>query len=377
MNLVSTEDVVELFRNGKMCILTETGEAQAKGWLIMPAQMATPSAINFMATYGHGLVQLGLSGDRVRELGLEAMPTTSGRTRSTNDLISIEAKHGVTTGISAHDRARTITTAIDGNSGPDDIVTPGHVFPLASCEGGVLENPEPVEAAVDCARLAGLNASSVICAVVRDDGETARLADLLELAEKHDLKIGTIADLVRFRQVHDRLIARGEISAFESLWGGEWNARTYRHTRTGEKFLALTHGALNSDQPVPVLLHPISLLGDVFGKIGEHAGRVQSAMDLMGRKKAGVIIVMKPSDKSSGDLSNSFFEKVAQSNYETIYSIEHLSIAAQILHDLDVCSIELISSMHSHDALAKLGVEISHRIPLAADTTRPAQELVN
>jgi 3,4-dihydroxy 2-butanone 4-phosphate synthase/GTP cyclohydrolase II len=365
MALVSAEDIVAQFRHGRMCILAESDRPEAKGWLIMPAQMATPIAINFMATHGRGLVELGLSRDRVRQLGLSALPRSNLGSRNTIELVSIEAKQGVTTGISAQDRARTITTAIDGNMGPDDIVSPGHVFPLQSCDGGVLENPEPVEAAVDFARLAGLNASAVLCAIMRSDGETATFADLEALAFEHDLKLVTIGELASYRQLHDRLIERGETSAFMSLWGGEWRAVTYLHAKSGERFLALTHGDNTGSDAVPVLLHPISLLGDVFGKVDERAGLIKSAMRLMSDRRAGVIIVMRPGSGSDGNPTNSLLRMVSHGEIETEYPAANFSVAAQILHEMGIEKIELISSAQSRDALAKLGVVITNHLALS------------
>ena len=228
--IVGAEEIIDEARNGRMYILVDDEDRENEGDLIIPAQMATPSAINFMATHGRGLICLSLDRKRVEALGLEPMSRDNRESMQTAFTTSIEAKEGVTTGISAADRARTVTVAIDSAKGPDDIVTPGHVFPLAARDGGVLVRAGHTEAAVDISRLAGLNPSGVICEIMNEDGTMARLDDLIGFARKHDMKIGTIPDLIEYRMRHDHLVERVAEDGFESDYGGDWRLITYRNT---------------------------------------------------------------------------------------------------------------------------------------------------
>ncbi len=204
--LVGPEVIINEARNGRMFILVDDDDRENEGDLVIPAQMATPDAINFMATHGRGLICLSLPGPRIDALGLQLMSTNNSSRHETAFTISIEAREGVTTGISAHDRARTVSVAIDASKGAADIATPGHVFPLRAREGGVLVRAGHTEAAVDISRLAGLNPSGVICEIMKDDGEMARLPDLIAFAQLHNLKIGTISDLIAYRRRHDNLV---------------------------------------------------------------------------------------------------------------------------------------------------------------------------
>ncbi|MGN6499602.1 MAG: 3,4-dihydroxy-2-butanone-4-phosphate synthase, partial [Tsuneonella sp.] len=222
--VVSAEEIIDEARNGRMFILVDDEDRENEGDLIIPAQMATPNAINFMATHGRGLICLALTRTRVEQLGLDLMSSKNRTRHETAFTTSIEAREGVSTGISAADRARTVSVAIDGTKTRDDIVTPGHVFPLVARDGGVLVRTGHTEAAVDISRLAGLNPSGVICEIMNEDGTMARMEDLVRFARLHDLKIGTIRDLIAYRRRHDHLIERREERRFTSRWGGEWQA---------------------------------------------------------------------------------------------------------------------------------------------------------
>src|SRR5512146_816748 len=221
------EEIIEEARNGRMFILVDDEDRENEGDLVIPAQMATPAAINFMAKHGRGLICLALPRDRVEQLKLPLMAQHNATRLQTAFTVSVEAKDGVTTGISAPDRARTIAVAIDPTKGPDDLVTPGHVFPLMARDGGVLVRTGHTEAAVDIARLAGLNPSGVICEIMNDDGTMARRADLIAFAQRHGLKIGTIADLIAYRRRHDRIVERALECDFESRWGGKFRMHVY------------------------------------------------------------------------------------------------------------------------------------------------------
>ncbi|MAP68758.1 MAG: 3,4-dihydroxy-2-butanone-4-phosphate synthase, partial [Erythrobacteraceae bacterium] len=255
--IVGAEEIINEARNGRMYILVDDEDRENEGDLIIPAQMATPSAINFMATHGRGLICLSLDRKRVEALGLQPMSRDNRESMQTAFTTSIEAKEGVTTGISAADRARTVTVAIDSSKGPDDIVTPGHVFPLAARDGGVLVRAGHTEAAVDISRLAGLNPSGVICEIMNEDGTMARLDDLISFARKHDMKIGTIRDLIEYRMRHDHLVERISESQFQSDYGGDWKLMTYRNTIDGSESYVLQKGQVVEGEPTLARVHPI------------------------------------------------------------------------------------------------------------------------
>jgi 3,4-dihydroxy 2-butanone 4-phosphate synthase/GTP cyclohydrolase II len=270
--LVGAEAIIDEARNGRMFILVDDDDRENEGDLVIPAQMATPDAVNFMARHGRGLVCLALTKERADQLGLEPMTRTNRSRNETAFTVSIEAKEGISTGISAADRARTVCVAIDASNGPDAIVSPGHVFPLIARPGGVLVRAGHTEAAVDVARLAGLNPSAVICEIMRDDGSMARLDDLMDFARAHGLKIGTIRDLIAYRLQKDHLVERAASALFTAKSGAEWEAQVFRDKASGEEQLALIHGTLNTDQPVLVRMHSLDLFADVLGEAGPRSG---------------------------------------------------------------------------------------------------------
>src|SRR5213592_4936710 len=250
--LVGPEEIINEARNGRMFILVDDEGRENEGDLIIPAQMATPDAVNFMARHGRGLICLALTKERSDTLGLEPMARTNRSRNETAFTVSIEAKEGITTGISAADRARTIAVAIDASNGPDALVSPGHVFPLMARPGGVLVRAGHTEAAVDVARLAGLNSSAVICEIMRYDGSMARMDDLMDFARTHGFKIGTIRDLIAYRLKKDHLVERVATAAFTAGGGAPWQAQVFRDKASGEEQLALVHGSIDPDQPVLV-----------------------------------------------------------------------------------------------------------------------------
>src|SRR5438132_1749069 len=276
--LVGTEAIINEARNGRMFILVDDEGRENEGDLVIPAQMATPDAINFMARHGRGLICLALTKERADQLGLEPMTRTNRSRNETAFTVSIEAKEGISTGISAADRARTIAVAINATNGPDAIVSPGHVFPLMARPGGVLVRAGHTEAAVDVARLAGLNPSAVICEIMRDDGTMARLDDLMDFARAHGLKIGTIRDLIAYRLKKDHLVERVATTPFTAESGAEWQAQVFRDKATGEEQLALVRGSLDTSKPVLVRMHSLDLFGDVLGEAGLRSGLLHGAM---------------------------------------------------------------------------------------------------
>src|SRR5919107_2091203 len=270
--LVGTEAIINEARNGRMFILVDDESRENEGDLVIPAQMATPDAVNFMARHGRGLICLALTKDRADQLGLEPMTRTNRSRMETAFTVSIEAKEGITTGISAADRARTIAVAIDATYGPEAIVSPGHVFPLIARPGGVLVRAGHTEAAVDVSRLAGLNPSGVICEIMREDGSMARLDDLMDFARVHGLKIGTIRDLIAYRLKKDHLVERVATCPFTANSGLPWQAQVFRDKSSGEEQLALVHGALDTTKPVMVRMHSLDLFADVLGEAGARSG---------------------------------------------------------------------------------------------------------
>ncbi len=292
--LAPIEAIIDEARNGRMYILVDDEDRENEGDLIVPAQMATPSAINFMATHGRGLICLALTRARVAALGLEPMCRNHTEAMQTAFTVSIEAREGVTTGISAADRARTISVAIDAARGPADLVTPGHVFPLAARDGGVLVRAGHTEAAVDISRLAGLNPAGVICEIMNEDGTMARLDDLIAFARRHQLKIGTIRDLIAYRMRNDHLVEQVSESRLVSDYGGDWRAMTYRSKISGATHVVLQKGHVDPVQPTLVRMHAISIFDDVLGQTGPRKRQLQRSMEAIGRRGAGLIVVLMP-----------------------------------------------------------------------------------
>src|SRR5690349_7088233 len=246
--LVGTEAIIDEARNGRMFILVDDDDRENEGDLVIPGQMATPEAINFMARHGRGLICLALTKERADTLDLRPMTNTNRSRNETAFTVSIEAREGISTGISAADRARTIAVAIDAANGPDALVSPGHVFPLVARPGGVLVRAGHTEAAVDVARLAGLNPSGVICEIMREDGTMARLEDLMDFARAHGVKIGTIRDLIAYRLKKDHLVEKVSTAPFTACGGVPWQAHVFRDKSSGEEQLALVHGTLDTER---------------------------------------------------------------------------------------------------------------------------------
>src|SRR3982751_5956528 len=300
---VGPEEIINEARNGRMFILVDDEDRENEGDLVIPAQMATPEAVNFMARHGRGLICLALTKDRADHLGLEPMTRTNRSRNETAFTVSIEAKEGISTGISAADRARTIAVAIDATYGPEAIVSPGHVFPLIARPGGVLVRAGHTEAAVDVSRLAGLNPSGVICEIMREDGTMARLDDLMDFARTHGLKIGTIRDLIAYRLKKDHLVERVATAPFTAKSGLDWQAQVFRDKASGEEQLVLVHGMLDTDKPVMVRMHSLDLFADVIGESSPRAGVLQGAMRMIEKEGSGVVVTLHAA--AQGSLSRS------------------------------------------------------------------------
>ncbi|MWD28873.1 3,4-dihydroxy-2-butanone-4-phosphate synthase [Aquicoccus sp. SCR17] len=290
----SVEEIIEDARNGRMFILVDHEDRENEGDLVIPAQMATPEKINFMATHGRGLICLALPGERIDQLGLHLMSAQNSSRHETAFTISIEAREGVTTGISAHDRARTVSVAIDPAKGAQDIATPGHVFPLRAKDGGVLVRAGHTEAAVDVARLAGLNASGVICEIMNEDGTMSRLPELVSFAQKHGLKIGTISDLIAYRRRHDNLVREQSAQTITSEFGGEWQMRIFADEAHGDEHIVLTKGDISGDAPVLVRMHAMDPMLDIVGTGPRgRADEFGDAMKLVAEEGRGVVVLLR------------------------------------------------------------------------------------
>src|SRR4051794_19856061 len=266
--LSSIDELIEEARNGRMFILADAEDRENEGDLVIPAQMCTPQAINFMAKHGRGLVCLALTQQRANQLRIPMMTPINGTPHQTAFTVSIEAKEGISTGISAHDRAHTISVAIDPTKGPSDIITPGHVFPLVAREGGALVRAGHTEAAVDIARLAGLYPAGVICEIMNDDGTMARLPDLVAFAQRHGLKIATIADLIAYRLRYDHLVKMVAETKIESAHGGAFVLKVYATTVDPVEHVALIKGDVTKGGPVLARVHASNTLEDVLGAGG-------------------------------------------------------------------------------------------------------------
>jgi 3,4-dihydroxy 2-butanone 4-phosphate synthase/GTP cyclohydrolase II len=288
------EDIIDDARNGRMFVLVDHEDRENEGDLVIPAQMATPDAINFMAKHGRGLICLTLPSDRIDALGLPLMATNNSSRHETAFTISIEARDGVTTGISAADRARTVSVAIDAAKGAADIATPGHVFPLRARDGGVLVRAGHTEAAVDISRLAGLNPSGVICEIMKEDGEMARLPDLVSFAQLHGLKIGTISDLIAYRRRHDNLIRMRKSEQITSEFGGDWEMRIYADETQGAEHIALIKGDITTDAPVLTRMHGMDPMLDIVGT-GDTGRRNEfgDAMQMIADAGRGVLVLLR------------------------------------------------------------------------------------
>lgn len=287
------EAIIEDARRGRMFILVDHEDRENEGDLVIPAEMCRAQDINFMATHGRGLICLTLTAARVDQLGLPLMSAKNSSRHETAFTLSIEAREGVSTGISAADRARTVAVAIDPAKGAADLATPGHIFPLRARDGGVLVRAGHTEAAVDISRLAGLNPSGVICEIMNDDGSMARLPDLIPFARKHGLKIGTISDLIAYRRRHDNLVRERSVTRVQSVQGGDWVMRVFADAIGGADQIVLCKGDLSGDEPVLVRMHALNVLEDALGIGGDHVGALSGAMRTIAAEGRGVVVLLR------------------------------------------------------------------------------------
>lgn len=361
--LSSTEEVIEDLRNGRMIILVDAEDRENEGDLVIAGQMATPDAINFMATHGRGLICLTLTQQRSNELQLELMARQNKERHQTAFTVSIEAKEGVTTGISAGDRSRTILTAIDASKTHEDIISPGHIFPLVARDGGVLVRAGHTEASVDLARLAGLNPSGVICEIMNDDGTMARMPDLVAFAQRHGLKMGTIEDLIAYRLRNDSIVRRVSTTKVNSAFGGDFDLHVYETTVETEEHLALVKGDLSKPGPVLVRVHAVDPMADLIGVAregGDEAARgslIEKSMRAIEKEGRGVIVLIRDlqpksvsgwiTRSSAGSAKASAKGGDAAEGGASENKQLEIGVGSQILLDLGVREMELLSNSPS------------------------------
>ena len=355
------EDIIEDARNGRPYILVDAEDRENEGDVIIPAQFATPEQINFMAKHARGLICLSITAERARQLRLPPMASDNQSGHGTAFTISIEAREGVTTGISAHDRAHTIAVAVDPTKGPDDIVSPGHVFPLVAKDGGVLVRAGHTEAAVDISRLAGLNAAGVICEIMKDDGSMARLPDLVAFAQLHGLKIGAIADLIAYRRRTERQVERVLETPFDSTYGGRFRMVIYRNVLDGTEHLVLTKGKVAPDKPTLVRMHRVDMAADMLGHVEARRDYVPRALQAIAEYDgAGIAVFIR--DSNPAWLSERYGQPEVS---QTANVLRDYGVGAQILIDLGVRDMLLLTSSKTVlPGSTGYGLQILGRVPL-------------
>lgn len=325
-------EIIEEAREGRMFILVDAEDRENEGDLVIPAQFATPAQVNFMAKHGRGLICLALTAERTRALGLEPMAPRNQTRMGTAFTVSIEAKEGVSTGISAADRARTIAVAIDASKGAADIASPGHVFPLMAREGGALMRAGHTEASVDIARLAGLNPAAVICEIMNDDGTMARLPELVAFAQFHNLKIGAIEDLIAYRRAYDRYIERVQETDFPCAAGEGYRLVVFRNRLDGVEHAALIKGEIDAAKPTLVRVHRIDFAADVMGGFGDRAGMIGAALAEIEKEGAGVLVLLR--DLVPDVLTRRLKGEPAEAEADA--EVRVIGIGSQILAELGV-----------------------------------------
>jgi 3,4-dihydroxy 2-butanone 4-phosphate synthase / GTP cyclohydrolase II len=368
------EEALEDIRQGKMVIVCDDEDRENEGDLTLAAQFATPEAVNFMAKEGRGLICLSLTPERCDELGLDLMAAKNESSFETPFTVSVEARAGVTTGISAHDRAHTIQVAIDPESSPRDLVQPGHIFPLKSRPGGVLERAGQTEAAVDLARLAGLNPSGVICEILNDDGTMARVNDLVTYCERHGLRMITVADLIAYRRRHDRLIER-VVSTKLPTGFGDFEAVGYRELHSGKHHVALVKGEVDGTSDVLVRVHSECLTGDVFHSLRCDCGeQLESALAMIESQGRGVLLYLSQEGRGIGLLNKLKAYKLQEGGMDTVDAnlqlglpadLRDYGIGAQILVDLGLSSIRILTNNPKKiRGLEGYGLSVSEQVPI-------------
>jgi len=363
--IAPTEEIIAEARKGRMFILVDHEDRENEGDLVIAAEFATPEAVNFMAVHGRGLICLPMTAERIDRLGLPMMAVNNSSRHETAFTVSIEAREGVTTGISAADRALTIATAINEQNTMAAIATPGHVFPLRARRGGVLVRAGHTEAAVDIARLAGLNPSGVICEIMKEDGTMARLPDLIEFAKTHDLKIGTISDLIAYRHKHDNLIIETGRETVTSSHGGEWDMRIFADQISGTEHVVLTKGDVSDGRPVLARAHALNALEDVLGiGLGKRSdgptGKLPRAMEIIAREGRGAVFLFRqPRPKLAGEMEDD----------DTPRTVKQTGLGAQIMATMGIHELILLTDSPNtrYLGLDAYGISITGTQPLTEE----------
>ena len=371
--LSTPEELISEIAAGKLVVLVDDEDRENEGDLIIAGEKCDAEAVNFMATHGRGLVCLSLTSERVNGLGLSMMTKDNKETYSTAFTTSIEAREGVTTGISAADRAKTIAVAINENNGEESIVSPGHVFPLIARDGGVLVRAGHTEAAVDLARLAGLNPSGVICEIMKDDGTMARLPDLVEFCERHDLKLGTIADLIAYRLRHDSTVKRTIETIINRSFGGDFDLIVYESEVNGTEHVAVVKGKISGEDDVLVRMHAMNILDDTLRDISSsRAGELEMSLRMISEEGTGAVVLIR--DSWNALFSNQVNLRKASTEIDTTKNqsikqnpiIRDYGVGAQILCDLGIKKMRLLTNTKESTikGIDGYGLSITERVPI-------------